>query len=80
MRSALIAGLVAITLSFFTSPLLSGQLSTVAEDAMSAKTLFVGRELASLSTSESLAELSATRSLAHGPPGGAIRRVLVRRD
>jgi endoglucanase len=44
VRSALIAGLVAINLSFFTSPLLSGQLSTVAEDAMSAKTLFVGRD------------------------------------
>jgi endoglucanase len=44
VRSALIAGLVAINLSFSTSPLLSGQPSTVAEDAMSAKTLFVGRD------------------------------------
>ena len=44
MRSALIAGLVAINLGLSTTPLLSGQLSTVAEDAMSAKTLFVGRD------------------------------------
>jgi hypothetical protein len=36
--------------------------------------------LASLSTSENLAQFSATRSLAHGSPGSATGRVLVRRD